>query len=98
MRAAMVLGSLLSCFCAEGRIKTVYLGFCVFASLSDGIAEGDGFFFFSLGLVVGADILQLFQFIEQALVELNGKDGGYLFSFLVCNECSGGHTIANLHV
>ena len=73
MREAMALGSLWSCFCAEGRMRTVYSGFLAFASLSDGIAEGDGCFFFGLGLVIGADILQFFQLLEQALVELDGK-------------------------
>lgn len=32
----MALGSLLSCFCAEGRIRRVYSGFLLFASLLDG--------------------------------------------------------------
>src|SRR6185437_15028831 len=91
MRVAMALGSLLSCFCAEGRMRTVYSGLLSFASFSDGIAQGDGFFFFGLGFIVGTDILQLLQLFEQALVELNGKDGRYLFSFLVSDECSGGH-------
>src|ERR1700761_2247240 len=76
MREAMALGSLWSCFCAEGRMRTVYSGFLAFASLSDGIAEGGRCFFFCFGLVIGTDILEFFQFFQQALVELDGQDGG----------------------
>jgi hypothetical protein len=72
-------------------METVYSGLLTFASLSDGIAEGDGCFFFGLGLIIGADILELFEFFEQTLVELDGKNGRYFVSLLVSDEC-GGHT------
>jgi len=74
-------------------MRTVYSGLLAFASLGDGIAEGDGFFFFGFGLVVGANILQLFQLFQQALIKPDGKNGRYFFSFLVSDEGSGGHTM-----
>lgn len=45
IRVATASGSLLSCFYAEGRMRTVYSGFLALSSLSDGIAQGMVFLF-----------------------------------------------------
>jgi hypothetical protein len=73
-------------------MRTVYSGFLAFASFSDGIAQGDGFFFLGFGFIVGTDILELFEFFQQAPVELNGKDSRNLVSLPVSDKSSGGHT------
>ena len=36
-------------------MRTVYSDLLPFASISDGIAQGDGFLFFGLGFIVGTD-------------------------------------------
>src|SRR5580700_7436958 len=86
MRVAIAPGSLLSCFCAEGRMRTVYSGFLTFASFSDGIAQGNGCFFLGFGFIVGTDILELLEFFQQTLIELYGKDSRNLVSLLVSNK------------
>src|SRR6185312_7448604 len=73
-------------------MRTVYSGFLPFASFSDGIAQGDGGFFLGFGFIVGTDILELLQFVQEALVELDGKNGRYLVSLVVGDKSSGGHT------
>lgn len=62
----------------------------------DGIAEGYGLLFFCFCLVIGANVLEFFEGIQEVLVLFDGQYGRYFFTRVVGYIGRGEHSGYNL--